>query len=211
LSVTVFPAQGSARSENIECKGTSCTYALKLDEACRLTVTWSPAGDWESEVRRSFKVDPQREKSLRVEMGGDALRTIEFRVHGAAIPSQGMLGFGKLDSIGLTGHETTSTSVTDGHVHGQVSLSPGRWFFECFDAKRDFNVTGVVEVKAGSDVVQITRDVVTVETAEIPHGIEFTELDGVKLDGLAQPIRYTELGPSGKVVLNATARYTVLP
>ncbi len=209
--VAVFAEKTKSHSEGVECKDGRCTHRMRIDGPSQVTLTWSRGDMRETQIRRSFKVDPARQSSLRIDMGGDQLRAVEFVAQGAAIPAYALLGFGKLDEGGRMTHESGSTTLIDGRAQGQVSLSPGRWFFECFDPKRDFNVTGILEVKAGSETLHIARDVVVIERSQIPHGIELTEMDGVKLDGLERPMRYTELGPSGKVILNATARYRALP
>jgi hypothetical protein len=50
-----------------------------------------------------------------------------------------------------------------------------------------------------------------VDSSTIPQGIDFTEIDGVPVGSSERPIRFTQLGPSGKVIMNANARYNALP
>jgi hypothetical protein len=202
----------ATRHEGIECKGSSCTHRVLLRGPRELRVTARLNQDnFGSEVRRSLMVDPTREPTGTIDMGGDQMRAIEFSVSGATLPAYALVGFVRLGPQGTILTEATSTTLLDGRATADVSLSAGRWFFECFDAQRNFNVTGVVDVTAGSDTLRIARDTVAVDSSKFPRGIDFTELDGVALGNLERPIRYTELGPSGKVILNASARYRPLP
>ena len=213
MSVTVSRAEKrrhNAKSSSTRAQTARTTSSSPVRRS--LMVTWNPRGSQGTELRRSLEVDPTREKSARIDMGGDQMRGPSSSACTAQhYPAYVLLGFGKLDPNGQTLHESTSTTLLDGQAQSRLSLSPGRWYFECFDVKCNFNVTGVIEVVSSTDTLNIARDAIVVDSTTIPHGIEFTELDGVTLGNLERPIRYTELGPSGKVILNATARYTVLP
>jgi hypothetical protein len=178
-----------------------------------LDVTWSGHGDepGTSEIRRSFEVDPKRERSKVVDLYGDQMRTILLQIDGAALPPHALLGFSRLDSAGRLRVDATSTTVVEGKVQGKVALAPGRWLFDCFDQAFTFYVAGVIDVAPSQDALTIHRETISLSRDQAPRGVEFSELDGVKLDFLERPLRLPWTTAKGSIVFNSTARYTPLP
>jgi hypothetical protein len=162
-------------------------------------------------------IDPQASREVVVDMHGDRMRGVVFRVNGEAPKGETLLALIALDEAGAFAGRTTTFTILDGKSDVPAPLPGGSYLYSLTgDADRGL-ICGTTTVRDAADQVAATIDWhgKSVPREKLGHGVELVSVDGVSCANLKQFTRQilwrtTKVEDASTLLVPEKCEYVVL-